>query len=387
MKSYIIALIAIGALIIGGTIGFFVTGFVTAGSVKKSSTFYYDPSSPNPIESLDLYSDIGDVSIQYNTTNTPHYAEIDVSIEISGLFMQDKSYTAFFTDVSNWWNPTTAEFTLRVKPDIWFDPSYWFKAYNVDVNVLLRTDIVYDLTAISSTGSVDMVTNNGVYLNDIHLETSTGSVELYSSTNVEFQGTVLLHSNTGEATLNTLENSTFSDHLTLSSSTGSVKLTSEFSTFSSGFQLDSSTGSIEMHMENCTLGEDIIASSSTGGVTLESNNMVYTKDCNLDLESSTGKINVKIVHYNDLNANITAHFETSTGSVNVLYRDYNTTDGFRFVSSTSTGSVDYIYVQTEATEDGNNLTSVNYNVPSVDTYTFTCITSTGSVNVEARSTI
>ena len=193
MRSYIIALIVVGALLVGGTVGFFVTGFVTAGSVNKSSTFYYDPSSPDPIESLSLYSDIGDVSIQYNTSNTSHYAEIDVNIEISGLFVQGKSYTDFFTDESSWWNPTTAEFTLQVIPDIWFDPSYWFKAYNVDINVLLRTDIVYDLTAISSTGSVEMATNDGVILDDVHLETSTGSVDLSSNTNVEFQGTVLLH--------------------------------------------------------------------------------------------------------------------------------------------------------------------------------------------------
>jgi hypothetical protein len=387
MKSYIIALIVVGALVVGGTIGFFVTGFVTAGSVNESTTFYYDPSSPDPIESLDLYTDIGDVSIQYNTSNTPHYAEIDVNIDISGLFMQGKSYTAFFTDESTWWNPTTAEFALNVKPDIWFDPSYWFKAYNVDVNVLLRTDIVYDLTAISSTGSVEMVTKNGVILNDVHLETSTGSVGLSSSTNAEFQGTVVLHTSTGGVTLNALENSTFLDSLTLSTSTGSVGLNSELTTFSKGFQLDSSTGSIEMNMNNCTVGDDISAITSTGSVTLVSNEMVYTNDVNMHLESSTGSINADIIHHNDLNANITALFKTSTGSVNVGYQDYNSTDGFRFTGSTSTGSVNYTYLPAEAEELGNVLTSLNYNYPSVDTYTFTCITSTGSVNVDARSTI
>ena len=387
MRSYIIALIVVVALMVGGTAGFFITGFVTAGSVNKSSTFYYDPSSPNPIESLDLYSDIGDISIQYNTSNTPHYAEIDVNVEINGLFMQGKSYTAFFTDESNWWNPSTAEFNLRVKPDIWFDPSYWFKTYNIDVNVLLRTDIVYDLTAISSTGSVEMVTKNGVVLNDIHLETSTGSVELSSNTNAEFQGSVLLHSSTGTVTLNALENSTFLDLLTLFSSTGRVVLNSDFTTFSKGIQLDSSTGSIEMQMDNCTLSDDIIATGSTGAIVLDSKNMVYTKDCIIDLQTSTASINANIIHYNDLNANVTAHFESSTGSVNVVYRDYNATDGFRFTGSTSTGSVNYTYLPAEAERLGDVLTSLNYNHPSIDTYTVTCITSTGSINVDARSTI
>ena len=387
MRSYIIALIFVGALIIGGTIGFFVTGFVTASSIKKESTFYYDPSSPDLIESLDIYSDIGEVSVQYNSSNTPHYATIDVNIEIGGLFMQGKSYTDFFTAESNWWNPSTAEFTLKVKPDIWFDPSYWFKAYNVTINVLLRTDIVYDLTAISSTGAVKMTTKNGVVLNSTILDTSTGSVALTSSTNVEFQGIVKLHTSTGGVALNTLENSTFLDSLTLSTSTGSVSLTSDRTTFSKGFQLDSSTGSVEMHMNNCTVGDDLIATTSTGSVILVSTDMIYTNDVNMHLETSTGSINANIIHNNDLNANITALFKTSTGSVNVVYRDYNSTDGFRFTSSTSTGSVNYTFLTAEAERLGDVLTSLNYNYPSVDTYTITCTTSTGSVNVDARSTI
>jgi hypothetical protein len=387
MRSYIIALIFVSVLIVGGTIGFFVTGFVTAGSVKKSTTFYYDPSSPDPIESLGIYSDLGEVSVQYNSSNTPHYATIDVNIEIGGLFMQGKSYTDFFTAESNWWNPTTAEFTLKVKPDIWFDPSYWFKLYNVTINVLLRTDIVYDLTATSSTGSVIMTTKSGVALNSTILDTSTGSVNLLSSTNVEFQGMVKLHTSTGLAILHALDNSTFLDSLALSTSTGSVDFNSQFTTFAKGFQLYSSTGSIDMEMTNCTIGDDIIAITSTGSVTLVSTDVIYTNDVNLHLETSTGSINANIIHHNDLNANITALFKTSTGSVNVNYRDYNTMDGFRFTSSTSTGSVNYTYLTAEAERLGDVLTSLNYNYPSVDTYTFTCTTSTGSVNVDARSTI
>jgi hypothetical protein len=140
-------------------------------------------------------------------------------------------------------------------------------------------------------------------------------------------------------------------------------------------------------MNNCTVGDDLIATTSTGSVMLVSTDMIYTNDVNMHLETSTGSINANIIHNNDLNANITALFKTSTGSVNLVYRDYNATDGFRFTGSTSTGSVNYTYLPAEAERLGDVLTSLNYNYPSVDTYTINCVTSTGSVNVDARSTV
>lgn len=387
MRTYKIVLIFISALIVGGTIGFFTTGYLTAGSVTKTTTFYYEPSSPDPIESLDVSCDIGKIVIQYNSSNTPYYAEIDVNIEMSGLFMQGKSYTDFFTEESNWWNPTTGMFSLETIPDIWFDPSYWFKFYNVTINLLLRTDVVYDLTAISSTGLVKMVTKNGVILNNTILESATGFVDLFSDTNVQFQGLVNLQASTGEVTLNALENSTFSELLTLSSSTGKVELNSDSSTFLKGIQLESSTGSVEMYMDSCTLGGNIIAKASTGKIVLDTKDMVYNNDSTIDLETSTGEIDIDILHNNDLDANITANFQSSTGRIDVVYRDYNATDGFKFTSSSSTGAIDYTYLLAEATRVGDVLTSVNYDDPLVDTYTFTCITSTGSIDVNARTAI
>ena len=72
MRTYKIVLIFISALIIGGIIGFFTTGFATAGSVTKEATFYYEPSSPDPIESLNITCDIGKINIQYNSLAFRH---------------------------------------------------------------------------------------------------------------------------------------------------------------------------------------------------------------------------------------------------------------------------------------------------------------------------
>ena len=102
MRTFKIIIIFIAALLVGGTIGFFTTGFVTYGSIGKQTSFNYDPSVPTPVESLKIQADIGKINFQYNTSNLAHYATVDVDISISGLFMETKDYTAFFVPDTEW---------------------------------------------------------------------------------------------------------------------------------------------------------------------------------------------------------------------------------------------------------------------------------------------
>ncbi|GAG82575.1 unnamed protein product, partial [marine sediment metagenome] len=147
LRNYKITLIVISALIVGGGIGFIVTGFTTAGSIEVSFGFQYEPSSPDPIEDLSINADIGKIIVKYNTTTTPYFAEIDVNLKIAGLFMEGKTYLDFFSPSTEWWTESSGIFDLKVLPDIWFDPSYWFKSYEITITVTLRTDVIYDIDA------------------------------------------------------------------------------------------------------------------------------------------------------------------------------------------------------------------------------------------------
>ncbi|MHA1191778.1 MAG: hypothetical protein ACTSP9_05715 [Promethearchaeota archaeon] len=386
MRTYKIVIIFIAALIVGGTIGFFTTGFVTSGSIGKQVSFNYDPSVPTPVESLKIQTDIGKINFQYNTSNLVHYATVDVDISISGLFMEGKDYTAFFVPDTEWW-PLENEFYLKTLPDIWFDPSYWFKSYDITINVTLRTDIVYNLTAIARVGSIEMTTANGVVLNDLNLETSTGSVNFVSKENTEFLGGVDLTTTTGSLTISTLENSTFKSSLKLSTFTGSLDLFGDTSNFEQGIEIDVVTGSMDMNLTSCVLGDSLIGSVITGSIEIYTDDILYTQDCELNLMTTTGSITVDINQTNDMGANITSIIQTTTGSIDVIYKDYVVDVGAQFTSSKGIGSIDYIFLPAEFSHLSDVLTSVNYNEPYVNTYTFACTVNTGSINVDARSIV
>ncbi|GAG81828.1 unnamed protein product, partial [marine sediment metagenome] len=271
MRNYNKALIIGAVLLVGGGLGFISFGFVTAGGFENSFNFTYEPSSPESIEDLTFNVDIGKLLFKYNTSPTTSYAKIDVNIAIAGLYTEGKTYQDFFNPETEWWDNTTATFNLRSLPDVWYDPSHWFKSYNVSVAVTLRTDVVYDLTALVSAGSIEMQVSDGVILNGTSLTSSAGSIEF-----------------------NTLGNNEFLGKVSLESSAGSIDSSTSKTNFTRGFRALTSAGSVSLIYSNCLMGDNLIGSTSAGSVTFKSYNMTYTKDIILNLESSAGSINAEL---------------------------------------------------------------------------------------------
>jgi hypothetical protein len=363
MRNYNKVLIIVAALIVGGGIGFVIYGFVAAGSIKESFNFTYNPSSPDSVEDLTFNVDIGSILFKYNTSPTPSYAKIDVEIEVTGLYMEGKTYLDFFHPSTEWWDNTTATFNFLSLPDVWFNPAHWFKSYNITVAVTLRTDIVYDLTSLTHIGSTEMQVPNGVILNGTSLTSSTGSIKLSTLGNNEFLGKVKLESNTG-----------------------SVESSAPKTNFTRGFQALTSTGSVSLNYTNCLIGDNLIGLTTTGSVTLNSYNMIYAKDIDLNLKTDTGSITANLYQYITMGANVTGTWETDTGSVDVLYRDNLNNTDVRFIGSTSVGSITYTSHATMAiTGPGSNVYStLNYG-DAMYRYVFSLDTSTGSIAANAQS--
>jgi len=362
MRNYKKAIIIIAVLLVGGGLGFVITGYVTAGSFQNSFNITYEPISPDPIEDLTFNVDIGSLIFKYNTSPTLLYAEIDVNIEVTGWYMEGKSYLDFFNPSTEWWDSATATFNLLTLPDVWFDPSHWVKSYNVNIAVTLRTDVVYDITALTSVGSIEMLVSDGVILNRTSLTSSTGSIKL-----------------------DTLGNNEFLEKVRLESSTGSIESYAVTTNFTHGFQALASTGSLTLNYTNCLMGEDLEGTVSTGSVTFKSYNMVYAKDINLNLETSTGSIYADLYQYITMGANVTGTWQTSTGSVNVVYRDDLVNTDVRFVGSTGTGLLNYTpHATMEITSLGHIYSTLNYGNATYR-YLFSLDTSTGSVNANAQS--
>jgi len=360
MRNYNKVLIIVAALLVGGSIGFVAYGFVVAGSIEDSFNFTYEPSSPDSVEDLSFNANIASILFKYNTSPTTLYANIDVEIEVTGLYMEGKTYLDFFHPSTDWWEDATGTFTFLSLPDIWFNPSHWFKSYNISVTVTLRTDVVYDLTSVTNVGSTEMQVPDGVILNGTSFTSSTGSIKL-----------------------NTLGNNEFLGKVKLESTTGSVESFSADTNFTRGFQALTSTGSLTLNYTNCLTSDNLIGETSTGSVTFKSYNMQYTTDILLNLKTSTGSINADLYQYVSMGANVTGTWKTSTGSVNVVYRDNLVDTGFKFVGSIGPGSITYLGNGT-ITGSGSIYTSTNYGYATYR-YTFSLVTSTGSITADAVS--
>ena len=363
LRNYKISLIVISALIVGGGIGFVVTGFATAGSIDDSFSFQYEPNSPDPIEDLSINADIGKIIVKYNTTATPYFAEIDVDLKVEGLFMSGKTYLDFFNPSTEWWAESSGIFDLEVLPDIWFDPSYWFKSHEITITVTLRTDVIYDIDATTATGAIEMSVPDKVILNDTSLISSTGSVKLTTLGVNKFQGKVGLQT-----------------------STGSVDIFAKNTNFTHGFEAITSTGSILLNYTNCIMGDDLTGIVSTGDVLFKSYNMYYSKDIDLKLQTSTGSIEAELYQYINMGANVTGNVHTLTGSIDMLYRDNLANTGVKFTTSIGVGSINYIPHDTmEITGGlGSIYSSLNYGIATYK-FTFALATNSGSVDVDGQS--
>jgi len=362
MRNYNKALIIGAVLLVGGGLGFIMYGFGAAGSIEDSFNFTYEPSSPDPIEELTFNVDIGKILFMYNTSPTTSYVKIDADIEITGLYMEGKTYTDFFHPSIQWWDNITGTFNLQALPDAWFNPSHWFKSYNISVAVTLRTDIVYDLTALSSVGNIEMLVSDGVILNGTSLTSSTGSINFTTLGNNEFLGRVKLES-----------------------STGNIESSAPKTNFTHGFRAYTSTGSLTLNYTSCLMGDNLIGSSDTGSVSFKSYNMVYTKDINLNLESDTGNIDAFLYQSITMGANVTGTWETDTGSIDVFYRDKLVNTNVRFIGSTTTGSFYYVDDATmEITSLGSIYSTLNYG-DGMYRYLFSLDTQTGNIDADAQS--
>lgn len=363
MRNYKIALIIAALLIVGGGIGFVVFGFVSAGTIEKTDSFTYEPSSPASIENLTVNADIGKILFKYNTTPTLLYAKIDVDIEITGLYMEGKTYLDFLNPSTEWWDNASATFYLQSLPDVWSDPSDWFKSYNILITVTLRTDVVYDIIALTHVGSIEMQVSDSVSLNETSLTATTGSIKLDTLGNNEFLGGVKLKS-----------------------ITGSINSTVTTTNFTHGFQADVLTGSLYLNYTDCLMGDNLIGTVTTGSVFFKSYNMVYTKDINLNLKATTGDVNSTLHQYTTMGANVTGTWRTTMGDVKVFYRDSLNNTDVRFVGSVGTGSINYIADSTMVISGpGGNTYSTSDFGNATYSYAFSLITQTGSINANAVS--
>jgi hypothetical protein len=278
---------------------------------------------------------------------------------VSGGFVAGKSFSDFFKDIT--WDNTSGlvtTFNLEKKPSTWF---LFPIIQRITINITLRTDINYDIAALSTTGSVNLNIPDNMNLNNTILGTTTGSITLNANANVTFSGNVQA-----------------------GTTTGSAAVYAQNVNFSQGITTLSTTGSITMNFTNCVMGDDISGTISTGSITLKSYNMVYSQNSVLDLGSTTGGVFARIYQYIDMGANITGSLHTTTGIIGVTYIDNQTSVGASFPGTTVTGSYTRVNSGGFSAISSNPFNSLDYGT-ATSTYTLSLSTSTGGIDVDGTS--
>jgi len=359
-KGKIIGIIL--AVIIATGIGiFFLIGFLTYGTIQTSGSRYYEPvliRSPEPIL---IRTDIGNINVGYNTSTTQNVVKVDYSIRMGGAYMIGKAISDFF--LIEWDNITSGEtdkisFVLRTKPGVSLNPTNWFSVKRIQINVTLRTDIIYSIEEYATTGNIVNEIPNNVNVQDLTLETTTGN----SLTNVDQAS---LGGFRAEAT------------------TGGLSLYAKKSNFTS-ITTETTTGNLRLNFTSCLINGDIDAQVTTGGLTFNSYNTRTISNVNWDLDTTTGNINCDIIQNVEMGGNIVGSWTVTTGNINIDYIDSLSTVGASFSGTVGTGSFNPsdsggFEVLGSTLFRSNDFVSANY------TFIFDFATTTGNINIDGKS--
>jgi hypothetical protein len=378
-KGFKIVLLILSIIIVGGGTIFGIIIAATWDEFTDSYTFFYKPEIPNPIEAIKVNTDIGKINIMYNSTPTDYYTKISVDISLKGALVKGKSFSDFFKPII--WNnesTTLVEFSLETK-----DFFVFFGISRIKINVTLRTDVIYDINAITTTGSINSVFPDNISIDNLELETTTGSIDVIAN-NFNIINNLNAKVTTGDVDLN-FTNSQIGGNVSLDTTTGSLKLYANHVNFTGNLKAITTTGGLLLNFTNCLLGGDLRGKVTTGKLTLRTYNMIYTQDCNWNLDSTTGNVNIFIYQYSNMTSSVIGTTDTSTGNIKVEYEDLSSDIGAFFTASVDTGDIDYHDLGGFSQQLGGFGSDDYFNATAIHTYILDLSTDTGDIDIYGKS--
>ncbi|MFX1371795.1 MAG: hypothetical protein ACFFCE_08035 [Promethearchaeota archaeon] len=354
--------IIIAVLVATGTGLFFLIGFLTYGTIFSSGSQFYTPGLIRSPEPILIRTDIGKINVRYNTSETENVVKVDYNIRMSGTYMIGKSITDFF--VIEWDNITyvasdKTTFVLRTKPGVSLDPTNWFSIKQIEINVTLRTDLIYSIEEYATTGKMVNDIPNEVTIDGLYLETTTGNSLI----------------NLDQASVRSFR---------IEATTGEISVYAKKSNFTSGIIATATTGNLRLNFSSCLINGDIDAEITTGTLVFNSYNFRCLANVDWDLETTTGSINCDIIQNVEMGGNVDCEGVVSTGNINIDYIDTSSIIGATFLGTTTTG-------QFNPTNSGGfenvgltqfsslDWSSANY------TFLFDLTTTTGNINIDGQS--
>ncbi|UCC18450.1 MAG: hypothetical protein JSV62_10065 [Promethearchaeota archaeon] len=174
------------------------TEFSSFNRIDQSFSYIYSSTTPPIKKGLNLNADVGIIEIKYISQPVDYLVRIDVSIEMAGPNLEGKSYLDIFN--IKWENTTSpVNFTLELIPEMLEDFSNLHKA-NIYINILLRSDILFDINATVIDGNILVAIPMGITVNNVYSSVTSGYIS-YDFIHSTIKGNITGIVNNGNLTL------------------------------------------------------------------------------------------------------------------------------------------------------------------------------------------
>jgi len=171
--------------------------------------------------------------------------------------------------------------------------------------------------------------------------------------------------------------------LNVKTSTGEIVMNTQASVVLNSLRLEATTGGVEANLvEDVVVAGDVSVKTTTGGVKFSWNNVNVTNNVLVDVETTTGGIDVDVTQDERLLGNVTLRAEVTTGGVDFAI-DIQGDVGAKIVSSVTTGGIN-IDRQVRFSGTTSPLQSNNY--PAGSNFNVSLKTTTGGINIDAKHT-
>jgi len=242
----------------------------------------------------------------------------------------------------------------------------------VDKLVTLDVSVTGRVGALVSTDLLDLTFDNTTIDNVLtvtsELDITGGGWPWYSSLNV---------------TCNIRIDHSMNASLDVKTSTGGITMGTQAGVVLNSLSLEATTGGVEANLvEDIVVAGDVSVKTTTGGVKFSWRNVIVTRDVLVDVETTTGGVDVDVTQEEELLGNVTLEAEATTGGVNFAI-DIQGDVGAKIESSVTTGGID---IDGQVGFGGTESLLRSDNYPAGSNFNVSLKTTTGGINIDARYT-
>ncbi|MFW9937195.1 MAG: hypothetical protein ACFFD5_06065 [Candidatus Thorarchaeota archaeon] len=145
------------------------------GVINESFSLKYSLGTPDSIETLNLYVDVGNIEIKYIEPPFDYHVKTDLDIKMGGANVVQKSYLDYFIVLLENSSSSAVNFTFKIRPNL-VRNEVLSLVNNITIIVSLRPDIAFDIITLVNDGNCKITVPFGVSIGNILTNISRGNL-------------------------------------------------------------------------------------------------------------------------------------------------------------------------------------------------------------------